>query len=133
MYFLSDLSHAQFAQKLEEKKPIDEKVGLLKKGFQLAVGKTPMGTLTRAASLAGIGGSLYGMSKMRKSNTGLLGDPIRRQYRMQQIGKKIKNAITSNTVKDIGKTAVGTVAGGIALNEGRKLYEKKNRKWWEVL
>ncbi len=133
MYFLSDISLADFAQKVEEKKPLDEKVGLLKKGFQLAVGKTPMGTLTRAASVAGIGGSLYGMSKLRKPANSALADQIRKQYQMGKIGKKIKNAATSNTAKGIGASAVGTVAGGIALNEGRKLYEKKNRKWWEVL
>lgn len=129
--FLCDI--ANFAQKPEDKNPTEKKVGLAKRGFQFAVGKTPMGTLTRAASLAGIGGSLYGVSKMRKSNTGLLGDQIRRQYHMGKIGEKIKNAVTGNTAKNIAGTAVGTVAGGLALNEGRKMYEKKNRKWWEVL
>lgn len=133
MLFLSDVSHADFAQKVEEKKPIDEKVGLLKKGFQLAVGKTPTGTLTRVASVAGIGGSLYGMSKMKTPTNLKLTQQIRRQHKMNKMGEKVKNAVTGNTAKSIGASAVGTVAGGVALNEGRKLYEKKNRKWWEIL
>lgn len=129
MYFLSDVNNADFAQKVEEKKPIDEKVGLLKKSFQFAVGKTPMGTLTRAASVAGIGGSLYGMSKMKTPTA----NTFRNQFRREKMLKNIKNAVTSNTAKNIGATAAGTVVGGVALNEGRKLYEKKTRKWWEVL
>lgn len=132
MYFLSDIKSADFAQKPEEK-PVEKNVGMLKKGFQLAVGKTPMGTLTRAASVAGIGGSLYGVSKMRKTPFQTQAQQIRNAYNRSKIGEKIKNAATGNTAKNIGTTAVGTVVGGVALNEGRKLYEKKNRKWWEVL
>jgi hypothetical protein len=132
MYFLSDVNSADFAQKPEEN-PAEKKVGMLKKGFQFAVGKTPMGTLTRAASVAGIGGSLYGVSKMRKTPFQAQAQQMRNAYYRSKLGEKIKNAVTGNTAKGIGASAVGTVAGGLALNEGRKLYEKKNRKWWEVL
>ena len=132
MYFLSDVSEAQFAQKVEEK-PVDKKIGMLRKGFQFVVGKTPMGTLTRAASVAGIGGSLYGVSKMRKPTHDLISRKIRMKHKINNMFGNVKNAMTSDTAKGIGASAVGTVAGGLALNEGRKLYEKKTRKWWEVL
>lgn len=135
MYFLSDFSFASFAEKptTEKPKPIDEKTGILKKGLGMVVGKTPMGTLTRAASVAGIGGSLYGMSKMRKTSFQDQAQQLRNAYNRSKLFEKIKNASTGNTAKNIAGSAVGTVAGGLVLNEGRKLYEKKNRKWWEVL
>lgn len=129
--FLCDI--ANFAQKPEDKNPTEKKVGLAKRGFQFAVGKTPMGTLTRAASLAGVGGSLYGVSKMRKTPFQTQAQQLRNAYNRSKFRERLKNAVTSDTAKGIGTTAVGTIAGGLALNEGRKMYEKKNRKWWEIL
>jgi hypothetical protein len=46
---------------------------------------------------------------------------------------KLKSAMTGNTAKTIGVSALGTVGGSLALNEGRKMYERRNRKWWEIL
>jgi hypothetical protein len=125
-YFLSD--YASFAEKKPET-PAEQKVGLLKRGAQLALGKTPMGTLTRAATLAGLGGSLYGVNRMRTGGVRIGLNNAHNAFHW----KKVKEKLTGNTAKTIGASAVGTVAGSLALNEGRKIYERRNRKWWEVL
>lgn len=127
MYFLSDISIASFAETkpTDKNKPTDEKVGMLKKGFRFAVGRTPMGMATRVAGL----GALYGATKLKSPQF----NNVRTQFHMMKMGERAKNALTSDVAKGIGASAVGTVAGGLALNEGRKLYEKKTRKWWEIL
>lgn len=126
--FLCDIHQANFAEKKPET-VIEKKVGLLKRGSQLVLGKTPMGTLTRAAGLGG----LYGINRIRKGKIpNPLNKPINR-FRLNEMKQGVMKGLTSNTAKTIAGSAVGTVAGGLALNEGRKLYEKKTRKWWEVL
>ncbi len=131
MLFLSDYANftqASFAEKKPET-PAEQKVGLLKRGAQLAVGKTPLGTLTRATTLAGLGGSLYGVNRMRTTGATRSLGGARKAYQWN----KVKEKLTGNTAKTIGASALGTVAGSLALNEGRKMYERRNRKWWEVL
>jgi hypothetical protein len=125
-YFLSD--YANFAEKKPETTE-EKKVGLLRRGAQLAVGKTPLGTLTRAAGLAGLGGSLYGVNRMRTSGATRNLSGARNAYRWN----KLKSAMTGNTAKTIAGGAVASAGTTLALNEGRKMYEQRNRKWWEVL
>jgi len=126
--FLCDVEQANFAEKKPETTE-EKKVGLLKRGAQLALGKTPMGTLTRAAGLAGLGGSLYGVNRMRTTGATRNLSGARKAFRWN----KLKKGLTGTTAKTIAGGAVASAGTTLALNEGRKMYEQRNRKWWEIL
>lgn len=126
--FLNDYAEFTQASFSTDNKDEKKKPGMFGTVKNVVVGKTIPGMLTRAAAIGTVGAGLYGRNKVNniKVNNDKFG--YRSQYRKKRLMKNIG---------DIGKTALGTTAGvaagGGALMAARNEYDKRNRKWWEVL
>jgi hypothetical protein len=123
--FLADINTASFSTPDDKKK----KVGMLGMAKNIVVGKTLPGMLTRAAGVGTIGAGLYGGIKAKnilKNKAIINNDPFgyRREYRIKQALKP---------VGDVAKIGTGVAVGGGALNMAQREYDRRNRKWWELL
>lgn len=121
--FLQDFANTALFSNDDDKK---KKPGMLGTARNLAIGKTLPGMLTRAAAVGTVGTGLYGRHRFKKMAKKM--NPYHLQHRMNRYRKH---------AMDVGKTALGTTAGvgvgGAGLMAAKNEYDRRNRKWWEIL
>jgi len=133
--FLCDINDAFFSTPIDDKNK--RKPGFMRKTFNTVVGTTPVGTLARVGA---VGAGIYGARKGLKNLGFLKENPLSPEFIQRQYRNKVRREQLQSGLKkagDIGvKTATiggGVATMGLAANQVKKEYDRRNRKWYEIL
>lgn len=122
--FLADFS------KIPDEK---EKKSMLGTAKNILIGKSIPGMLARVGTVGAIGATIHGRKKFMNNMKSI--SPLQREYyaktaNQNRINSIKKGLVTGGKIAGIGAGVTGVGAMGIT---AKKEYDKRNRKWWEIL